>query len=101
MYDIFNDEKIKWQHFLFPEPIYIILYIKTRKTLKEILQYSIYSGKKNYIINTYNKKYTFNKKVKNWLLKPQEAYKNYDNIIMQQKKKVKLQTKEIIHILKM
>ena len=86
LYEIFNEEKIKWQHFLFTEPAYIILYIKSRKLLKEIFQYSIYSGKKiNDIINVYNKKYTINKKVKNWRLKPQEAYKNYDNIIMQKK----------------
>ena len=86
LYDLFTDEKIKWQHFLFPEPAYIILYIKSRKILKEILQYSIYSGKKiNDIINTYNKKYTLNKKVKNWLLKPREAFKNYENIILKEK----------------
>ena len=86
LYDIFTDEKMQWQHFLFPEPSYIILYIKSRKILKEILQYSIYSGKKiNDIINAYNKKYTCHKKIKNWHLKPQEACKNYDNIILEQK----------------
>ena len=83
IYQAMTDEKIEWNHFLFPEAVYKLLYIKSRKLLKEIIQYSIYSGKKvDDILNAYDKKYTYKKKVKNWCLKPQDAYKNYEKIIL-------------------
>ena len=86
IYHTLTDEKIRWNNFLFSEAVYRILYIKSRKLQKEIIQYSIYSGKTiNDIIVSYDKKYTSKKKVKNWHLKPQEAYKNYEKIILKEK----------------
>ena len=86
IYQILTDEKKRWNNFLFPEAVYKLLYIKSRKLQKDIIQYSITSGKTiNDILNAYDKKYTNKKKVKNWNLKPQEAYKNYEKIILKQK----------------
>ena len=86
IYQILTDEKIRWNNFLFPEAVFKLLYIKSRKLQKEIMIYSINSGKTiNDIVNAYYKKYTHKKKVKNWNLKPQEAYKNYEKIILKEK----------------
>lgn len=86
IYQALTDEKIEWNHFLFPEGVYKLLYFKSRKLIKEIFQYSIYSGKKiNDILNSYEKKYTRKKNVKNWCLKPQDAYKNYEIITLKSK----------------
>ena len=81
LFQLFSGEKKEWNNFLFYEPVYKILYIRSRKLQKEIIQYSLASNKKvEDIINSYNKQYTSIKKVKNWCLSPQEAYKNFENI---------------------
>ena len=86
IYQVFTEEKKRWNNFLFTETVYQILYIKSRKVIKEIIQYSVYSGVKiKDIINSYDKKYTCKRKVKNWSLRPQEAYKNYENIKLKAK----------------
>ena len=86
IYQVFTEEKKRWNNFLFTETVYQILYIKSRKVIKEIIQYSVYSGAKiKDIINSYDKKYTCKRKVKNWSLRPQEAYKNYENIKLKAK----------------
>jgi hypothetical protein len=86
IYQLFTDDKVRWNNFLFYEPIYKILYVRSRKMQKEIIQYSIFANKKvEDIINSFNKKYTSKKKVKNWCLNPQEAYKNYEKIILKEK----------------
>ena len=86
IYQVFTEEKKRWNNFLFTETVYQILYIKSRKVIKEIIQYSVYSGAKiKDIINSYDKKYTCKRKVKNWSLRPQEAFKNYENIKLKAK----------------
>ena len=86
IYQVFTEEKKRWNNFLFTESVYQILYIKSRKVIKEIIQYSVYSGAKiKDIINSYDKKYTCKRKVKNWSLRPQEAFKNYENIKLKAK----------------
>lgn len=86
MYQLFNGEKIRWNNFLFYEPVYKILYVRSRKMQKEIIQYSLFSNNKiEDILNSFNKKYTCKKKVKNWCLNPQEAFKNYEKILQKEK----------------
>ena len=81
-----SEDKIRWNNFLFPKPIYKLLYLKSRKLQKQIVKYSISSGNKvEDIINAYSTKYTSQKNVKNWCLKPKEAYKNYEEISLKEK----------------
>ena len=86
IYQTFTEEPKRWNQFLFSEAVYIVLYIKSRSTVKEIIQFSSVSGIKiKDIINSYDKKYTCKKKVKNWSLRPQDAYKNLENIKLKAK----------------
>ena len=81
-----SEDKMRWNNFLFPKSIYKLLYLKSRKMQKQIVKYSISSGNKvEDIINAYNTKYTSQKNVKNWCLKPKEAYKNYEEISLREK----------------
>lgn len=81
-----SEDKIRWNNFLFPKSIYKLLYLKSRKMQKQIMKYSISTGQKvEDILNSYNPKYTFHKNVKNWNLKPKEAYKNYEEISLREK----------------
>ena len=80
-----SEDKMRWNNFLFPKPIYKLLYLKSRKLQKQIVKYSISSGnKREDILNSYNIKYTSQKNVRNWCLKPKEAYKNYEEISLKE-----------------
>jgi hypothetical protein len=80
-----SEDKMRWNNFLFPKPIYKLLYLKSRKLQKQIVKYSISSGNKmEDILNSYNIKYTSQKNVRNWCLKPKEAYKNYEEISLKE-----------------
>jgi hypothetical protein len=81
-----SEDKMRLNNFLFPKSIYKLLYLKSRKLQKQIVKYSITSGiKMEDLLNSYNIKYTSQKNVKNWCLKPKEAYKNYEEISLREK----------------
>lgn len=81
IYDSLTEEKIFWNNFFFPKYVFKLFYIKSRKLQKDIIKYSILKGKEIMeVINSYNKKYTSNIKLKNWSLKPSDAYLNYEKI---------------------
>ena len=81
IYDSLTGEKTYWNNFYFPKYVYILFYLKSRILQKEIIKYSISKGKEIMdVINSYNKKYTSFIQIKNWKLKPVEAYINYEKI---------------------
>ena len=81
-----SEEKMRWNNFLFPKSIYKLLYLKSRKLQKQIMKYSMSAGKNvEDVLNAYKIKYTSQKNVKNWTLKPKEAYKNYEEISLKEK----------------
>ena len=81
-----SDNKLRWKNFLFPEPVYKLLYIKSRKLQKEIIKFSIMTNKKIIdIMSSYNKKYKIKMNIKNWCLKPKDAYKNYEDLYLKEK----------------
>ena len=81
IYDTLTGDKIVWDNFYFPKYIFKLFYIKSRKLQKEIFKYSLLKGKEIMeVINSYNRKYTSNKKIKNWSIKPAEAFLNYEKI---------------------
>ena len=81
IYDSLAGEKMYWNNFYFPKYVYILFYLKSRILQKEIIKYSISKGKEIMdVINSYNKKYTSFIQIKNWKLKPAEAYMNYEKI---------------------
>lgn len=81
IFESFTGDKIYWNNFYFPKYIFILFYLKSRNLQKEIIKYSISKGKEIMdVINSYNKKYTSHIKIKNWKVKPPEAFSNYEKI---------------------
>ena len=92
-----SGNKIHWNQFYFSKYIYILFYIKSRILQKEIIKYSISKGKEIMeVINSYNKKYTSSIKMKNWLIKPQEAYQNYEKINQSKKSEIEKSNKKTL-----
>ena len=89
IFDSLTGEKTHWNNYYFPKYLYILFYLKSRNSLKEIIKYSISKGKQIMdVINSYNKNYTSNIKIKNWRLKPAEAYLNYEIINQNRKSEI-------------
>ena len=81
IFDSLTGEKTYWNNFYFPKYVYMLFYLKSRILQKEIIKYSISKGREIMdVINSYNKKYTSFIQIKNWKLKPVEAYINYEKI---------------------
>ena len=81
IFDSLTGEKTYWNNFYFPKYVFRLFYLKSRHLQKEIIKYSITNGKEIMeVINSYNKIYTSLTKIKNWRLKPADAYLNYENI---------------------
>ena len=92
-----SGNKIHWNQFYFSKYVYILFYIKSRILQKEIIKYSISKGKEIMeVINSYNKKYTSSIKMKNWLIKPQEAYQNYEKINQSKKSEIEKSNKKTL-----
>jgi hypothetical protein len=92
-----SGNKIHWNQFYFSKYAYILFYIKSRILQKEIIKYSISKGKEIMeVINSYNKKYTSSIKMKNWLIKPQEAYQNYEKINQSKKSEIEKSNKKTL-----
>ena len=97
IYDALTGEKTYWNNFYFPKYVYMLFYLKSRILQKEIIKYSISKGKEIMdVINSYNKKYTCLMKIKNWKLKPAEAYLNYEKINQNRKKEIENNNKNNI-----
>jgi len=89
--------KTYWNNFYFPKYVFILFYLKSRKLQKEIIKYSISKGKEIMeVINSYNKKYTTSVKIKNWRLKPAEAYLNYEKISQNKKSEIEKSNKNTV-----
>ena len=81
IFESLTTEKVYWNNFYFPKYVFRLFYLKSRHLQKEIIKYSITNGKEIMeVINSYNKIYTSLTKIKNWRLKPADAYLNYENI---------------------
>jgi hypothetical protein len=81
IFESLTTEKVYWNNFYFPKYVFRLFYLKSRHLQKEIIKYSITNGKEIMeVINSYNKIYTSLIKIKNWRLKPADAYLNYENI---------------------
>ena len=92
-----SGNKIHWNQFYFSKYVYKLFYIKSRILQKEIIKYSISKGKEIMeVINSYNKKYTSSIKMKNWLIKPQEAYQNYEKINQSKKSEIEKSNKKTL-----
>ena len=90
-------QKTYWNNFYFPKYVFILFYLKSRKLQKEIFKYSISKGKEIMeVINSYNKKYTSLMKIKNWKLKPVDAYSNYEKINQNEKTEIEKINKNTI-----
>ena len=79
LYMIFSSSpKIQWKDFEISESIFHILYNISLKVKKAIKTYSIiYNKNLNEVINSYDKKYTQKLHMRNWNIKPSDAYKNF------------------------
>ena len=97
IYDSLTGEKTHWNNYYFPKYLYILFYLKSRNLLKEIIKYSISKGKQIMdVINSYNKNYTSQLKIKNWRLKPAEAYLNYEKINQNKKSEIEKSNKNTL-----
>ena len=97
IYDSLTGEKTHWNNYYFPKYLYILFYLKSRNLLKEIIKYSISKGKQIMdVINSYNKKYTTNLKIKNWRLKPVEVYLNFEKINQNKKSEIEKSNKNTL-----
>ena len=79
LFELFSSSpKIKWKNFEISGLIFRILYIISLKIKKEIKYFSIiYNKDLNEIINSYDKKYTQKLRMRNWNIKPGNAYRNF------------------------
>ena len=94
IFDSLTGEKTYWNNFYFPKYVYMLFYLKSRILQKEIIKYSISKGKEIMdVINSYNKKYTSFIQIKNWKLKPAEAYTNYEKINKSRKAEIENKNK--------
>ena len=90
-------QKTYWNNFYFPKYVFMLFYNKSRILQKEIFKYSISKGKEIMdVINSYNKKYTSFIKIKNWKLKPAEAYLNYEKINQNRKSEIENSNKNTL-----
>ena len=97
IFDSLNGEKTYWNNFYFPKYVFMLFYNKSRILQKEIFKYSISKGKEIMdVINSYNKKYTSFIKIKNWKLKPAEAYLNYEKINQNRKSEIENSNKNTL-----
>ena len=73
-----SSPKIKWKNFEISGSIFHTLYMISQKIKKEIKTFSvIYNKDLNEVINSYEKKYTQKLRMRNWNIKPSDAYKNF------------------------
>ena len=97
IFESLTGQKNYWNNFYFPKYVFILFYLKSRKLQKEIFKYSISKGKEIMeVINSYNKKYTSLMKIKNWKLKPVDAYANYEKIHQNERSEIEKINKNTI-----